>query len=224
MKKWTLPLATILLSANLYGTAQEKILPPKELPPAIETPPAVESPSPGCSAPCEKVTTTYKLHWLERDITIPTRTLKDVTNKETRQTVELDWVEEKRIRTEVVLKPREIVKEVTICTTQPVEEIDPVTGCKCIVLKPVTETKMVKEIVFDCVTQDQTIIVRHPYLKPVDKNYTVKSLYLECGSVPGKERYGILVRGTATERVVTPAIIPPPPVKPPCDAPICPAK
>jgi hypothetical protein len=122
----------------------------------------------------------------------------------TKDSQALAWCEEKHVQTELVLKPREICREVTTCTMKPVKSVDPATGCEVIHMEPVTETAKVKEIVFDTVTEEKTFIVRRPYLKPIEEKYAVKTLCLERSTVEGtrRERYGILVPTTIIDRVV----------------------
>lgn len=182
--------------APLAGQAQEKPISKPELLPA-----PTESSAQPCPT-CEKKYTTYKLHWLERDgAPAPVLKLKELTNQEPVCTYELDWREEQRIKTEIVLKPREIVKEVTTCTMEPKTVIDPVTGCRSVEWKPVTETKLVKDIVFDACPEDKIYTVKFPYLKNVDKIYTYKKFYLEHDLEKRVEKYGVLVPIEVTEKV-----------------------
>lgn len=196
----------LLAAAALPGRADEP-KPPENLPTVGEpSAPQVYCP---CRPPHEKCYTTYKLHWLEREVTKcePKMTLRDVEEPSTKETMELEWLEEKRVRTITCLKPREIVKEVTTCCQKPVVVKDPCTGCDKVEMQSVTEVKKVTEIVFDTACEEQIYTVKIPCLKTVCKDIKIKRLELDCTpeTKTVKERFGILAPCEVSERVLTPA-------------------
>jgi hypothetical protein len=201
-------LAVVLLAfVARPGQAQEVGQSPPAVPPILAAP----CPEPG-PPPCEKTRTEYRIHWLPREVPVEKLTLREAVTKEPRTNLELGWQEEKVVRTELKLKPREVVKEVTRCTVQPVTETDPCTGCPTVVFKPVTEVKLVKEVVFDAVPEEKVYTIRRPCLKPVEKVYSVKHWELECTPGTRRERFGILIPTEVTERVLTPPPCPPQPI------------
>src|SRR5262249_48882474 len=100
--------------------------------------------------------------------------------------LELDWREEKRVCTELVLKPREIEQEVTCLTVQPVTTIDPCTGHPCTVHQQVPVVKKVKLTVYDAVPEEKEYVVKIPCLKPVD--VVVKRLAVDWTTEPAIEK------------------------------------
>jgi hypothetical protein len=97
---------------------------------------------------------------------------------------------------------------------EPVTVKDPVTGCRTTEWKPVTEVKLVKDIVFETCPEEKVYTVRYPYLKPVEKIYTYKKLALETQPELRKEIFGVLVPCEVTEKI---PICPPPA----CPLPAC---
>jgi hypothetical protein len=198
----------VLALAALPCPAQEGKTEPKALPAPVET---------AAEQPCMKERTyaTYRLHWVERDAPPAEKLVtREVTNQEPVCTWELDWREEKHVHTELVLKPREIVKEVVCCTTEPVTTKDPVTGCRVTEWKPVRDVKLVKEIVFEACPEEKIYAVKYPYLKPVEKIYTTKRLVLESQPERRVEVHGVLVPCEVTEKI----LVCPPPA---CPQPAC---
>jgi hypothetical protein len=101
----------------------------------------------------------------ERAIVVPRLRLNEVEVGRDRLGVVLDFQEEKRCITEMVLKPR--VEEQQVCTTKLVEE----TCLDCHghphkVIKQVPETVTVKVTKYDVVPEERQVIVRVPVLKP----------------------------------------------------------
>jgi len=97
---------------------------------------------------------------------------------------------------------------VTSCTQKPIASVD-CNGCPTIIFQPVTETKIVKEVVYDLVPQEKIYVVQTGILVPTEVAIVRKSLVLdvktECGT--RKERIGVLVPNEITERKF---ICPPP--------------
>lgn len=214
MKSW-------LLSAVAAGVlivpcqAQEKPAapPPVEVLPA----PTPEGAPPACGY-IESCKTTWQLHWLEREVpgVVSKPVLREVTTPCTKPSFEIEWNQAVVTKTEVVLKPREIVKEVTICTQKPKVVKDPCTGCSTVIFEPVTETKLVKEITYCLESEEKTVTVRTPFLKPVEIPIVRKSLVLdhECENVVRRERFGVLVPVEIKERKPCAPPCPPPPPLP----------
>lgn len=207
MKTWMLTgLAAGLLA--LPCAAQEQLPPPKE---------NAETPPPACNY-VESCKTTYQLHWLEREVpcVVNKPVLKEVTRPCFKPSYEIEWNQAVVTKTELVLKPREVIKEVTICTQVPKVVKDPCTGCSTVIFEPVTETKQVKEITYCLDTQEKTVGIRTPFLKPVEIPTVIKSLVLEyeTEAVVRKERFGVLVPVEIKERKPCPPPCPPLPCLP----------
>jgi hypothetical protein len=181
---------SILAARPGTGHAQEE---PRRLP----TEPA---PAPVLHG-CEKCYTTYHLHWLQREVDKEQANIKDYTCEECKPTLKLQWPEQQVRRCELVLKPREIVKEVTCCTMKPTVETDPCTGCSVTVFKPVTETKRIKQLVYDLCPEEKAVRVQTGCLVPDIKVVKVKRLYLDWTHVKLREDFGVLVPCEVTERV-----------------------
>lgn len=160
--------------------------------PASRLPETLPPPTPAaCPAPC--VPTVEKTFHRRNVIlipeqsatTLPQLTLRPVeVCREKKTTLEIDWREEKRTCTELVLKPREIEQEVVCTTVKPETTVDPCTGKPCTVYKQVPEVQKVKITVFDAVPEEREYVVRFPCLKPVDNEVVVKQLVLDATTIP----------------------------------------
>lgn len=204
-----------VLAAVLAGPAgaQEQAPPPARLPPPIPDEvaprPTPLAPPPGVGLPsappaCEKTSQSFQLHWIERSVPGQRMVLRELTTQEVRENLELGWHEESVVRTETTVKPREILKEVTTCTMKPVVKTDPATGCQSVVLEPVTEVKVIKEVVYDIVPEQKVQVVRRPYLKSDLKPVQVKRWHIDHQPEVRIERSGILVPVETRERILTP--------------------
>jgi len=186
---------------------------PEKLPPASAAP-APAAP-PGCTC-VESQKTTYELHWVDRQVpgVETTMVTREVSTPDVKPMLKLEYNTQVRVKTEMVLKPRECLKEVTVCTQKPVVSVDPGTGCSTITFQPVTDTKIVKEIVYDLVPEEKTVSVQTAFLVPTEEAIVRKSLVLDVKTEPvtRKERIGILVPSQITER----KFICPPPAPPAC--------
>lgn len=195
MKRLMAGLAATMLA--LPCLAQETLPTPTPLP----KPAQVEAPPCGM-VECKKQT--YQLHWLERDVPCVEAkpVLKEVKTDCVKQSLEIDYNTHSKVCTEMILKPCEVIKEVTICTQKPRVVTDPCTGCSSVVFDPVTETKQVKEITYQLVPQEKVVMVRTPFLKPVEIPIVRKSLVLEypVETTTRRERFGVLVPVEITER------------------------
>lgn len=201
----------ILISALVAGALAVPALadetPPETLPPPAPAP----APAPACGM-TEKCKTSYNLHWLEREVphTQTKYNLRDVVTPATKHGLEIEYKKEQRTRTVMVLKPQEVVKEVTVRTQIPKVVKDPCTGCATVVFEPFTETKQVKERCYCLVPEEQVYTVQTGCLKEVDKPIGIKTLALDCvtETVTKKERFGVVVPVEIKER------------KPPCPCPV----
>lgn len=182
--------------------------PPPDRPATL--PPA--APEPGCGT-VESCKTTYQLHWLEREVPgVVTRpVIKEEKTPDVRSTLELDYNLERQVRTEMVLKPVETVKEVTICSQKP-QVVPDCNGCPTVIYTPFTETKLVKEITYCLVPQEKEVSVRTAFLKPVEQQIERRTLWLDwvTEAVTRKERFGVLVPVEITERKPSCPTPPPP--------------
>jgi hypothetical protein len=164
--------------------------------------------------------TTYQLHWLERKVPgcETTHKLREVITPSTKCGLALEWNYEVRSRTEMVLKPCEVTKEVTICTQKPIVKVDPCTGCSTVIFEPVKETKLVKEITYQLVCEEKQVTVRTPFLRPTEEPIGIKTLVLDSETKPviRTERFGVLVPVEITERKPICAPPPPCPLPAPC--------
>src|SRR5207247_6168338 len=71
------------------------------------------------------------------------------------------------------------VQEVVTTKIEPVQTIDPCTGCAVTVYKQVPEIKKVKLTVYEAVPVEKQVVDRYPYLKPVEKDVIVKQLVVD---------------------------------------------
>jgi hypothetical protein len=168
--------------------AQEKAAPvPEQLPPIVEiqSVPGVH----GCDCPAPP----WKALWVEREVPLQTLVPREVIREEKQKTLEVLYREEKRTFTEVVIKPREIQRQVTHCRMQPVTVTDPCTGHCTTVMQPVTEVKQVKETIYEAAPEKKEVTVRVPYLKEVDVLVPAKTLLLEQRTEMRIEGYGVKV-------------------------------
>jgi len=85
---------------------------------------------------------------------------QDYIREEACTTWDVDYDDKEITVTEMVLKPRDITKEVTYCTTEPVTTTDPVTGHCTTSMQEVTRTKMVKDTIFEYVPEQRKIPVK----------------------------------------------------------------
>jgi hypothetical protein len=163
------PVAGILAGLTLPAMAQE------ELPPA--PPPVAEIPAAPCAPDCERPG--IRILWMEHEVPLQRIVPREVITEEKTSTLEVAYREEQRVVCDIVFKPREVMKPVNSCTLQPVTETDPCTGKCCTVMKPVTEVKVVKATEFVAVSEERVVVVKVPYLKPVEKIVPHRNVLLE---------------------------------------------
>jgi hypothetical protein len=196
------------------GAQEKEGLPsPKELPPIVEKGPVVEAApppvTPGCDAACHPP---FKVLWVETATPLQVLVPREVITTEPRKALEIEYREEKRVVTEIVMKPREVEEAVPCTIVCPVKVVDPHTGECSTVMQPVTEVKIVKRTVFEPAPEERTIIVRVPALKSVDVMTPQKTILLEYRTDMLRGGYGIRV--PAEEEPRKPEFILAP--KPPC--------
>jgi hypothetical protein len=169
------------------GKEAEKV-PASELPAAPALPPLFPAlPSP-FDAHCQPI----KVLWVERDEPFPALTVREVQTEKKAKTLTLAYKEEKRICTEYVIKPREV--ETVVSETVMVPDPSCSAGGHCNpVLKPMTQTRLVKKTIFEAVPRTTTIVVRIPYLKEVEEVVTDKAILLEYLTEVRKCGYGLVV-------------------------------
>lgn len=217
MKRWMFSGLFLGLSA-LPSLAQEPPIAPPESP--IKPPPPLLAETADCGEYIKCIKRTWNLHWLERQVpgVAIKHELKEHICPDTKPGLELHFNQQQRIKHEMVLKPCENVKEVTICTQKPIVTVDPCTGCSTVTFQPVTEVKLVKEITYQLVPQDTVVTVQTPFLKCTEIPIGRKTLTLETTveNVIRKEIFGVLVPVEIKERKKA---CPCPPVPLPAPAP-----
>lgn len=179
---------------------KEAPAPKKEAPPVPTVPPIIGGP--GCTAPCPPKTT-YRIEYAEQEVTVPKLKLKEVTCRDKQPTLELKPQVHQRLRQDMVLQPRETLKEVTICTQKLVTKTDPVTGCKVQVLEPVTEKKLVKEIHYIVCPKETVETFQTFCLKEGTREVQLKRLELEHTTERKVERRPLLIPTITNERILS---------------------
>jgi hypothetical protein len=170
--------------------AQEKLPPPQEK--SVEKSPVTEVPL-APAADCGHTCPGFKVLWVEKEVPIQRLEPREVVTLVRRPaTVVADRVV-KRAVTDVVLQPREVLKEVTCTTMQPCTETDPHTGHCTTVFKPVTECKVVKETVYVAVPVTREVDVTEPYLKQAEEIVEQKTVLWEYRTVMQKRGYPVAV-------------------------------
>ncbi len=179
MKRMILPLVTfgVLAWAWLPGRVQEPIQPPEKitpekLPPTTPLPPLAP---PSCEHTCPGI----NVLWLERQVPIQVLTPREVITPLKRPALAVAYREEKRVVTEIVLKPREVTREVPFTTMKPCTEVCPETGHCTTVMKPCTEVRIVKDVEFYPAPVERTIVVSVPYVKEVEEIVPSRTILLE---------------------------------------------
>jgi hypothetical protein len=146
----------------------------------------------------------------QRATTVPSLNLREVATTVPTMGLKIDFKEEKRTVCVNSLKPREEDRVVTSTTMVPETYIDPCTHCQTTKYTPVSQTKIVKVTVMDCVQETKEVIVKVPILTPVESSVVVKRLALDVTTVPAVATTYRLV--TIPSTVTVPA---PPPCLPP---------
>lgn len=167
---------------------KEQIPPPKEDPPLVELSPI--APAEDCEAPCNPG---IRILWAETDVPVRTLVPREVIHQEKRKTLAVAYRAEKRVITEIVLKPCTVEKLVPCAVLKPVQVTDPVTGHCTTVMEPCTEMKLVKDTVYKAVPEQRTIQVNVPYLKEVDEVLLRRDTLLEYRTFLQKKPYPIAI-------------------------------
>jgi hypothetical protein len=183
MKAAILPLVTfgLLAWAGRPASAQDVIPPPpqekqgekqgEKVPP----PPPLAPLEPGCDHGHPGV----KILWMERQVPIQVLTPREVVVPQKRPTLVVEFKPEKREITEMVLKPREVTREIPFTTMKPCVEVCPETGHCATVMKPCTEMRLVKDVVFYSAPVKRTIVVPVPFVKEVEEVVPTRTIILE---------------------------------------------
>jgi hypothetical protein len=183
----------------------EPIPPPKDLtPPAAPALPP-EACAPGCGRTiCQP---RYSLMEVQSATTLPRFNIREETIG-TERGLAVDYVEERRTVTELVMKPHEVEQQVTCMTAQPCTVTDPCTGECHTEYHQVPVCKTVKITVFEAVPTPREVVVRVPYLKP-GPEFVHKRLAVDAVTIPAIEKRLQLL--TVPNEIAVPA---PPPRRP----------
>jgi hypothetical protein len=178
MKTTILPLVTfgLLAWAGRPVLAQEVIPPPEKqpekqpekLPPLAPTEPGCDHGHPG-----------VQILWMERQVPIQVLKPREIIVPQKRPALAVAFREEKRVVTEIVMKPREVTREIPFTTMKPCTEVCPETGHCTTVLKPCTEMRLVKDVVFYPTPVERPIIIRVPYVKEIEEVVPARTVILE---------------------------------------------
>lgn len=182
--------------------------PPTKLPATAPAPAVIGS---ACAAPERTIS---KLDILIREhqsaTTLPALAVREVeVSRCPAATLGIGWLEQKQSCPGLELKPRETIEEVTCITAEPVNVVDPATGCAHIEYQQVPVVKKVRVTVFDLVPVERHFLVAVPYLKTVPVTEVVKKITVTPTSVPALR--------TTLEAIPVPCEVPVP--APPCTLP-----
>jgi hypothetical protein len=231
--------AVLLAGAALPAAAQEqppqsergpgKATRPEVLPPPKTTapPPLLAQPAHGpapdhCHAPHPGI----DVLWVERQVPIQVLVPREVITEVKRPALAVVYRDEKRVVNEIVMKKREVVREVPCTHMVPCTETDPHTGECTTVLKPVVEMKLEKDWEFYAVPAQRVEVVKVPYLKQIEEVVPRKTVVLEYKTEFKKEGHPLPVpttvyppRWVITPHVCADALIAPPVAAPPAGPP-----
>jgi hypothetical protein len=161
-----------------------------------ETKAAIEIPVATCLPPCGP----FKVLWAEHDVPIQRLEPREVITEIKRPTYVIEYKEVKKQVTDIVIKTREVTREVPCTTMQPCTVTDPHTGHCSTVWQPVTEIKVVKEMECSSVPETREVTVQVPYLKQVEEIVPQKTIILEYKTVMQKRGCPVVVPGGAVLR------------------------
>jgi hypothetical protein len=185
--RWPALVALMALAVR-PGAAQERLPVPQPVPsPTPEAAPAsLSALPPGCGV---------KVLWLEHSVPVTRLVPREVITEERRPSLEVAYREEKRVITEMIVKSREVEKQVPCTVMMPVTETCPETGeCKT-VYKPCTDIRTVKETEFYTVPEQRTLIVRVPYVKPAEIVVVRKAIVAEYRTILQKKEQPVVLPG-----------------------------
>jgi hypothetical protein len=181
MNRTIVPLVTfgVLAWAWSPGAAQEPIKPPEKLEgeklpvtEKLEAPPLLP---PGCEHEHPGV----RILWLERQVPIQVLTPREVIGLQKRPALVVDFRKEKRLVTEIILKPQEVVRQIPFTTMKPHTEVCPETGHCTTTYEPCTELRTVKETIFTPIPEQRWVEVDVPFVKEVLEDVPQKTFLLE---------------------------------------------
>jgi hypothetical protein len=135
---------------------------------------------------CDKTYTGLKVHLVEEQTLEerPAAALHEVIARIPTCDLQVDYREEKRTATVMVLKPREEEQPVTVMTLAPETVIDPCTGCAHTEYKQVPVCKTVKVTVYDRVPETRTYTVKVPVLRPVPGEVQIQHYLVDLSPRP----------------------------------------
>jgi hypothetical protein len=217
MRIQVLPLVAVGMLAwgALASPAQEQGPRPKELPSVPETLPA-PAPAPlveDCHVPPHPVP---KVLVYDRDFPVQILVPREVIQVDKVPTLVIAFKPEKRTVTDIVMKPREVSREVCYTTLEECVETDPCTGHCSTVLKPVTRTRIQKDLVFVAVPEERTVEIGVPFLRPAEELVPRKTVLLEYRTVMQRQSFAVGIPGEAAPPIRY--LVPPPPEACPHDA------
>jgi hypothetical protein len=132
-------------------------------------------------APADRTVTVNEVKLVEEQdlITVPQLPVRAVVTRVPIMGVDIEYKEEKRSVTVMVLKPREVETEVTTISTVPETTCDPCTGKLCITYRQIPICKTVKTTVYETVPETREYNVRVPVIKPVERAADVTTLAVD---------------------------------------------
>jgi hypothetical protein len=142
----------MLAAAAMRIAAQEGPVNPEKLPA-----PEAKLPTDPCCG--------NKVLWVDYWVPVQTIYARDYVTTEKCGTWTVKYKEEEQTFIETVLRPRQVDKEVTYYTSEPITTTD-ATGCAKTCMQQVPHTKIVKETIFEAVPEKRTIKVAKAYLAP----------------------------------------------------------
>jgi hypothetical protein len=177
MKTTILPLVTfgLLAWAGRPGLAQEVIPPPEKQPEKQPLTPPLAPPEPGCDHGHPGI----QILWMERQCPIQVLRATEIVTPQTRPILVVDYRKEKRVFTEIVLKTRPVTREIPFTTMKPCVEVCPETGHCTTVMKPCTEMRLVKDVVFYSAPVQVTKEVLVPFIKEGVDTVPARTVILE---------------------------------------------
>jgi hypothetical protein len=165
---------------------------------------------------CEESHPSLNVLWMEQRVPVQVLVPREVVTEVLRPSYEIIYRLEKRTVTNVVMKSREVLREVPKTTMVPCTETDPHTGHCSTVLKPVVEMTVRKDVEFYAVPEEKVELVKVPYLREVEEKVRRKTVLLESLTEMQRRGYAVPVPG--------PEVRPPQWLAAPgCAAPVLPA-
>jgi len=186
--------------------AQETLPRPEKIPEKLPPTPAPMPPLEGFPKPCHTVT---KVLWYERDVPVQIIVPREVIQVEKVPTMDLGFRPEKRTVTDMVMKPRDVSREVCYTALEPCVVTDPCTGQCSTVLKPVQRTRIQKDVEYVAVAVERVETVQVPFLRETEEVVARKTVLFEYRTVMQKKGFAMGVPSEAappTRYLVTPQL------------------